>query len=57
MFCLGVSLKADCVLHNASQELVYNKCADEIVNQAMEGFNGHLFTDLTISPCSLLFEN
>ncbi|XP_062518444.1 kinesin-like protein KIF9 [Corticium candelabrum] len=36
----GVSLKADCVLHNASQELVYNKCADEIVNQAMEGFNG-----------------
>ena len=31
------------VLHNASQELVYETCARDLVVQLMKGFNGTLF--------------
>ncbi|XP_065834553.1 kinesin-like protein KIF9 [Oscarella lobularis] len=36
----GVSLKADSVLHNASQELVYDTCAQSVVSEALDGYNG-----------------
>eukprot|EP00118_Oscarella_pearsei_P007443 m.36588 g.36588 ORF g.36588 m.36588 type:complete len:779 (+) comp32263_c0_seq2:38-2374(+) len=36
----GVALKADSVLHNASQEVVYDVCAQRIVSEALDGYNG-----------------
>ena len=37
---LDWSFRMDGILHNASQELVYEACANDIVQQALRGYNG-----------------
>ncbi|XP_037585970.1 kinesin-like protein KIF9 isoform X2 [Cebus imitator] len=36
------SFKLDGVLHNASQDLVYETVAKDVVSQALDGYNGNL---------------
>jgi hypothetical protein len=39
---LDWSFKYDKVLHNSSQELVYDECAHQVVHSVLEGYNGAL---------------
>lgn len=40
--------KLDGVLHDASQDLVYETVAQEVVSQALDGYNGNVVGSLAI---------
>lgn len=47
------SFKVDEVLHNVSQETVYNKVVKDITLKALEGYNG----TLELYHCQVIFYN
>uniref|UniRef100_A0A8C0J9Y3 Kinesin motor domain-containing protein n=1 Tax=Chelonoidis abingdonii TaxID=106734 RepID=A0A8C0J9Y3_CHEAB len=42
------SFKLDGVLHNASQDSVYDAVARDLVSQALDGYNGNLLIDICV---------
>uniref|UniRef100_A0A674IWD1 Kinesin motor domain-containing protein n=1 Tax=Terrapene triunguis TaxID=2587831 RepID=A0A674IWD1_9SAUR len=42
------SFKLDGVLHNASQDSVYDAVARDLVSQALDGYNGNFLIDICV---------